>query len=151
MTRQKPNKTINSSYLVTDSDIGYTLRCESLTDIEITLPSPTGRLNFDLLIINMEVGEVTCLGKIITKDSHAHVIGDGTEWTIATGGGSGSEVEIDPVFMASPAGSITETNKTNWNAAYSKSLRFFEPLVNGDIENPEIMFDITGEIIMVEV
>ena len=30
-----------------------------------------------------------------------------------------SYTETDPVFIASPAGSITNTNKTNWNTAYS--------------------------------
>ena len=38
----------------------------------------------------------------------------------AGGGGGGITVETDPVFSASPASSITEAKKTEWDGKYSK-------------------------------
>lgn len=55
----------------------------------------------------------------------AIVYKDGTLYRIPSGTGDPIEyvisggTETDPVFLASPAGSITTTQKTNWNSAYS--------------------------------
>jgi hypothetical protein len=38
----------------------------------------------------------------------------------AGGGGGGITIETDPVFSASPAASITEVKKTEWDGKYTK-------------------------------
>ena len=45
---------------------------------------------------------------------------DGTWKTIATKGGNGVTDETDPIFSASPAASITEAKKTEWDGKYAK-------------------------------
>lgn len=45
---------------------------------------------------------------------------DGTWKTIATKGGNGVTDETDPVFSASPAASITEEKKAEWDRKYTK-------------------------------
>lgn len=40
--------------------------------------------------------------------------------SIGTGGGGGVAVETDPIFSASPAASITEAKKTEWDGKYTK-------------------------------
>jgi hypothetical protein len=200
MNRQRPNKTVTSAYTISDSDAGSTIKCDSATGFEVTLPSAVGRINFDVLLINIGAGSIVCNVLTIEQNSHAHVACDGSSWFVAIGGG-GSSTEVDPVFEswlattppvmsetdpdfnASAAASITVTDLMHFTTGYSHSQTahapsdaqknsditmpeieaklvgkiashyhsIYEPLVNGDPLNPEVMFDDLGDIIMVEV
>jgi hypothetical protein len=119
--------------MVKDIDCGTTLVCDSIIDIEITLPAATGRKNFELTIMNVNTGVALCNGLEISKDSHAHVSNAiGVSWAVVIGGGVVPEEtdplfsewitntppvmsETDPEFSASPARGINNEDITNWN------------------------------------
>lgn len=146
MLNQKPTKTITEAYTTTDADNGYRIICNSATPFTVTLHTATGRNNFDMEIVNIGAGAVTCGGLSIAQNSHAHVGNNGgTAWVVAIGGGA----ESDPVFVASDAYGITSTDTTNWDTAYSHSQAAHAPSdaqKNSDITKAEIEAKLTGTI-----
>lgn len=55
------------------------------------------------------------LALLVSFGAEAQLIGAGRRG----GSGSGSMTEVDPVFTASPAGTISSSDKVNWTAAYT--------------------------------
>ena len=251
---QKITRTITSGITLALTDIFTVIRCNSVSAMTITLPTASGFPNFNCDIFNINSGNVTCNGLVVSQNSHAHISCDGSNWSVVIGGGvsytdenaqdavgeilansdeidltyddstpsvtavlktttvtAGSytnanltidskgritsaedgtsgepytlpqatattlggvkaitktieDVEVaidestgqlyvppmdetDPVFTSSPAYDITSEDISNWDTIAIR----YEPLVNGDTTTPEIMFDETGDIIMVEV
>jgi hypothetical protein len=57
---------------------------------------------------------------VITALATGHtLVWNGTNWVNTPAGGGGGGAETDPIYGASPAGTITSTNITNWNSAFS--------------------------------
>ena len=155
-----------ASYTAHAIDMVSIMIFNSPTDCTLTLPSPTGLIYADCDVHNKGAGTVTIGTQTVATGSHAHISNDGTAWVIVVGGGA----ETDPVFTASTAAGIDVADIEQWNAAQKNSditkaeieakltgkiathsHAQYEPLVNGDPDNPEIMFDDSGDIIMVEV
>lgn len=92
-------------------------------------------------------------GVTITPGSHGHlkylratINGSTVCWHVVVGGGG---PETDPVFLASPAGSITAQQKTDWDASFSHSQQNHAPVnaqKNSDITKEEIEAKLTGLI-----
>ena len=80
-----------TSYTVTASDLN-TISIDALSDVDTTSAAPS---------------------------SGQALVWDGSKWAPSTISSGGISNETDPVFSASEAASITSTNTSNWNTAYS--------------------------------
>ena len=165
MSKRTITKT--TDYTAKDIDMVSIIIFNSETDCTLTLPTATGLYYADCDVHNKGAGTVTIGSQTVTTGSHAHISNDGgTAWVVVIGGGA----ETDPVFTASAAAGIESADITQWDAAQKNSdiLKSeieakligeitththprYEPLVNGDTTTPEVMFDDSGDIIMVEV
>lgn len=179
MIRQRLTKTITGAYTTTDADCGYRLICNSSTPFAITLHMSTGRFNFELEIDNIGTGAVTCGGQTILQGSHAHVGNNGgTEWVVVIGGGNLTLGETSATAYRGDRGKTAYDHSQSTHAPADAQKNsditkaeieakltgiitshshlgnggsIYEPLVNGDKDSPELMFDETSDIIMVEV
>lgn len=175
--RQRPTKTITTAYTTTDADCGYRLICNSASPFTITLHTAIGRFNFEIEIDNIGAGTVTCSGQSIPQNSHAHVGNNGgTAWVVVIGGGGLTLGETEVTAYRGDRGKTaydhSQSNHAPPNAQKNSDITkaeieakltgnisshshlnngLYEPLVNGDLLNPEFIFSEDGDIIMVEV
>lgn len=136
---------VTASCTLDDIDmLGTKIICESTSIISLTLPSSVSlKDGADSEIDNIGSGNVSCSGKTIAPQSHAHIVHTGSAWTVALGGG----IETDPVFIASAAYGITAADTTNWGTAFSHSQASHAPVdaqKNSDITKGEIEAKLTG-------
>ncbi len=171
------HQVISTSTTLSDIDLYNTkILCHGPSVMTLSLPSiSTGKEGTNSEIDNIGQYSVFVLGHVIPPASHAHLYCTTEEgFGIALGGGAETDPvfsaspaaeiltedisrwnsklnsETDPVFVASVAAAITQLDVNRWNSSTGGGTRY-EPLVNGDPGNPEIMFDGNGDVIMVEV
>lgn len=94
-------KSVITSITLDDIDCHNTkIICNSASAIVLTMPaSITSKDEADSEIDNVGTGDVTCCGRTVPPQSHAHLVHTGIAWDCVLGGG-GSAEETDPVFSA---------------------------------------------------
>jgi hypothetical protein len=134
---------------------GSTLSFNDAYKTPLTLEESLNNISFRLdingnLEVSNEYGEVW--NSTLTANKLLSLLDinsiDITNWDTAYGWGDHSTegyitgyTETDPVFLASPAGSITDTDKTNWNTAYEwgdHSIANYAVLTGGKL-NPNVL------------
>jgi len=177
---QKQTRFITSSITLDYTDLFKVIFCNSGNDITILLPEAAASFpNFNCDIYNNGSGDVICDGLVIVTHSHAHIVSNGVDWVVVIGGGvetdpvfSASEAynitstdttQWDTAYSHSQSAHAPTNAQKNSDITKDEieakltgeilthtHIRY-EPLVNGGTTTPEIMFDETGDIIMVEV
>lgn len=100
------NKTVPSNAVFTDTDTKVTAVGNHYTPTEdesVSIEAPGGEV-----VIGLK------------RDAAGHVVGIMSTPISGGGGGGGIAVENDPIFLASPAASITEEKMSGWDGKYDK-------------------------------
>jgi hypothetical protein len=169
--------TVTASVTLNDIECyGTKILCNASAAITLSFPaSATSKNESDSEVDNLSAFDVTIGSQTISQYGHGHIVNvGGASWECVIGGGGGQSASFTSIvvsgqntilattasdaleFIAS-TGMVITTNTANKTVTFATSLSahemvtMWEPMVNGDSVNPEVMFDVSGDIIMVEV
>jgi hypothetical protein len=168
--------TVTASVTLNDVDCyGTKILCNATAAITLSFPaSATAKNESDSEVDNLAAFDVTIGSNTISQYGHGHIVNvGGSSWECVIGGGgqtasftsilvSGQSTILattaaDVIEFVASTGIVITTSTANNTISFSSTISahdmvtMWEPMVNGDSVNPEVMFDVSGDIIMVEV